>query len=274
MDEADVPLKLLHASIFDMYKVIEPLVCCLKGIWVHSYTITPARLAPDLGSQGHLWSDNDVITSWLRLISTSDPFMHPYYAYTKCLSYWYAVSRVCWCPLYRYTGQVGPRFGDSGSLEEWKWCHNIMFWADIYLRPLHTYILDIYKGVWAIGMLFQGHVSAPLYHYTGQVGPRFRDSGSLLLWKWCHNVMFEVNIHFRPLHTSILGIYKVFEPLVCCLKGMWVHPYTVTLAKLALDLGILGSLEEWQWCHHNVMFGADIYLKPLHKSIVDIYNVF
>ncbi len=36
------------------------------------------------------------------------------------------------------------------------------------------------------------------------------------------------------------------ERLVCCLKGMWVHPYTVTLAKLALDLGILGSLEEWQ----------------------------
>ena len=52
MDEADVPLKLLHASIFDIYKVIEPLVCCLKGIWVHSYTITPARLAPDLGTQG------------------------------------------------------------------------------------------------------------------------------------------------------------------------------------------------------------------------------
>jgi len=99
MDEADVPLKLLHASIFDIYKVIEPLVCCLKGIWVHSYTITPARLAPDLGSQGHLWSDNDAITSWLRLISTSDPFMHPYYAYTKCLSYWYVVSRVCCCTL-------------------------------------------------------------------------------------------------------------------------------------------------------------------------------
>jgi hypothetical protein len=99
MDEADVPLKLLHASILDIYKVIEPLVCCLKGIWVPPYTITPARLAPDLGSQGHLWSDNDVITSWLRLISTSDPFMHPYYAYTKCLSYWYAVSRAYGCTL-------------------------------------------------------------------------------------------------------------------------------------------------------------------------------
>ena len=50
--------------------------------------------------------------------------------------------------------------------------------------------------------------------------------------------MVEANIHLRPLHTSILGLCIVFEPLVCCLKGMWVHPYTVTPAKLALDLGI------------------------------------
>jgi hypothetical protein len=58
--------------------------------------------------------------------------------------------------------------------------------------------------------------------------------------------MVEADIYLRPLHTSILGIYIVFEPLVCCLKGMWVDPYAVALAKLALELGILGSLEEWQ----------------------------
>jgi hypothetical protein len=52
MDEVDVPLKLLHTSILDIYKVIESLVCCLKGTWVHPYTITPARFAPDLGTQG------------------------------------------------------------------------------------------------------------------------------------------------------------------------------------------------------------------------------
>jgi hypothetical protein len=51
MDEADAPLKLLHASILDIYKVIESLVCCLKGTWVHPYTITSTRLAPDLGTQ-------------------------------------------------------------------------------------------------------------------------------------------------------------------------------------------------------------------------------
>jgi hypothetical protein len=50
--------------------------------------------------------------------------------------------------------------------------------------------------------------------------------------------MVEADIHLRPLHTSILDICKVFEPLACCIKGIWLHPDTVTLAKLPPDLGI------------------------------------
>jgi len=62
MVEADIHLSLLHTSILGIYKVFEPLVCCLKGMWVHPYTVTPARFAPDLGIQVHLRSENDVIT--------------------------------------------------------------------------------------------------------------------------------------------------------------------------------------------------------------------
>ncbi len=132
-----------------------------------------------------------------------------------------------------------PEFGNSGSLEEWKWCHNVMVEADIRLRPLHKTIYTRHiQSVWDIGMLSQGHMVAPLYHYTGQVAPRFGDSGSLEEWKWCHNIMVKADIHLRPLHTTILDIYKVFETLVCCLKGIWLHPYTITLAKLPPDLGI------------------------------------
>ncbi len=144
-------------------------------------------------------------------------------------------------PSYLYTGQVAPRFGDSGSLVEWKCCHNIMVEADIHLRPLHTSVF------WVIGMLSQGHMVAPLYHYTCQVAPRFGDSDLFEEWKWCHNVMIEADIHLRPLHTSILGIYNVFEPLVCCLKGIWLHPYTITPAKLAPDLGIQGHMRSWNY---------------------------
>jgi hypothetical protein len=91
-------------------------------------------------------------------------------------------------------------------------------------------------------MLSQGHMVAPLYHYTGQVAPRFADSGSLEEWNRCHNVMFDADIHLKPLHTSILDIYKVFEPLICCLKGIWLHPYTSTPAKLPSDFGSLVHL--------------------------------
>ena len=48
MIEAAILYKLHPTSIFDVYKVSEPLVCCLKGIWVHPHTISPAKLAPDL----------------------------------------------------------------------------------------------------------------------------------------------------------------------------------------------------------------------------------
>jgi hypothetical protein len=61
MVEANIHLRPLHTSIVDMYKVFETLVCCLKGIWVHPYSVTLARLAPDLGTQGHMWSQNDAI---------------------------------------------------------------------------------------------------------------------------------------------------------------------------------------------------------------------
>ncbi len=43
-------------------------------------------------------------------------------------------------------------------------------------------------SVWGIEMLSQGHMSAPLYHYTGQGCPQFwdLDFGSIVEWKWCH----------------------------------------------------------------------------------------
>jgi hypothetical protein len=51
-------------------------------------------------------------------------------------------------------------------------------------------------------------------------------------------VMVEADIHLRLLLTSILVIYNVFEVLFCNIKGILVHPYTITLAKLALYFGL------------------------------------
>jgi hypothetical protein len=78
MFEADIHFRLLHTSILDIYKVFEPLVCCLKGIWVHLYTVTTAKLAPDLEVLSLMNCKKGAITSWLRLITTSDCFPHPH----------------------------------------------------------------------------------------------------------------------------------------------------------------------------------------------------
>ena len=66
---------------------------CAHWYAVHWHTVAtlcsythPTSLGSDFGVLGHLWSQNDVDTSWLRLTATSNCFPHPYYTYTKCLS--------------------------------------------------------------------------------------------------------------------------------------------------------------------------------------------
>ncbi len=251
MFEADMHSGPLHTSILDIYKVFEPLVCSLKGIWVHPYTVTPAKLAPDLGILGCLWSVKMVPLSHSWVWYPPQTATHILISHTQIVCTIGMLSQEnMGAPLYRYTGQVGPRFVKLGSLVKWKRCHYIMSEADIHLRPLHTSIFDLYKGFeLLVHILSKGHMGASLYRYTGQVGPKFGDSGSLVEWKWCHYVVIEADIPLRPLHTSLLCIYKVFEALVCCLKGMWVHPYTITPAKLALELGIQVHL----WSENDVI---------------------
>jgi hypothetical protein len=45
------------------------------GASLYHYT---GQVGTRFGDSGSLWSENDVITSWLRLISPSDHFIHPY----------------------------------------------------------------------------------------------------------------------------------------------------------------------------------------------------
>jgi hypothetical protein len=70
----------------------------IQSVWAHWYAVHwhtvaalhsnthPMSLGSDFGVLGHLWSQNDVNMSWLRLTATSNCFPHPYYTYTKCLS--------------------------------------------------------------------------------------------------------------------------------------------------------------------------------------------
>ncbi len=85
-------------------------------------------------------------------------------------------------------------------------------------------------------------MGAPLYRYTGQVVPSFWILGLLVEWKWCHFIIVEANIHLRLIPTSIQNIYKLFEPVVCCLTDEWVQHYIIIPAMLAPDFEHLGHL--------------------------------
>ncbi len=68
--------------------------------------------------------------------------------------------------------------------------------------------------------------------------------------------MFEADIHLRPLQTSILDIYKVFELLVRCLKGIWLPLYTVTpVAKIGF---------------HKQKKGSDMELAQISKYVLKL----
>ncbi len=93
MFKTDSHLKLLPTFILDIYKVFMHFDMPSIGIQQQLYTVIPTQLVSDFGVLGHLWSQNDVITSCLRLTVTSNCFPHSYLIYTKCWS-----TLIC-CPL-------------------------------------------------------------------------------------------------------------------------------------------------------------------------------
>jgi hypothetical protein len=111
-------------------------------------------------------------------------------------------------------------------------------------------------------------MGAPLFfHHPGW--PQILNFFSFVEGKRFNYIMVKAHINLRLLPTSILDIYKVFEVLVCCLKGIWVHPYIFRPAKLAPDFGLLGP--SWSG---NVMVEDDIHLRLLPTYILDRYKVF
>jgi hypothetical protein len=70
MVDADRHLSLLPTSILDTYNVIKHIDMLSMGIQYHPYTVITTLLGSDFGVLGHLWSQNDVIMSWLRLTAT------------------------------------------------------------------------------------------------------------------------------------------------------------------------------------------------------------
>jgi hypothetical protein len=79
MVEADSHLKLIPTSILHIYKVFEHLDMLSMGIQQQPNTVVLRTLIDlDFGVRVYLWSQHDVIMSWLRLRVTSNCFLHPH----------------------------------------------------------------------------------------------------------------------------------------------------------------------------------------------------
>jgi hypothetical protein len=52
--EEEIHLRLLPTFILvDIHEEFEVMVCCLTGIWGHSFIVPPAKLTQDFGVLGH-----------------------------------------------------------------------------------------------------------------------------------------------------------------------------------------------------------------------------
>ncbi len=78
MVEVDSHLKLLPASILDIYKVFGHIDMLSIGIQYQPFKVITILLGSDFSVLDDLWSQNDVIMSWWRLAATSNCFLHPY----------------------------------------------------------------------------------------------------------------------------------------------------------------------------------------------------
>ena len=140
-----------------MLQECNPSGSIMEWTWCH-YIMVEANIPPQNASHIHIRHIQSVWAHW----------------------HWYAFHRHTVIVLHHYWPIV------DSVLSIWvtwgsNWCHYVMVEVDatILFKLLPKSIVDIFKVFepWAIGMLSQVHMGAPLYHSTCQVGPRFRNSG-------------------------------------------------------------------------------------------------
>ena len=169
-----------------------------------------------------MWSQIDVIMSWLRLTAPSNCFPYPYSTCIMCLS-------TLLCCLYAYNislTQLYPPYFLAQTLGFWVTCGVKMMWLCHgwgWQKPQttsHIHIRHI-QSVWAHWYAVNMHMVAALHSFNHTTWFRFWGSGSHVESTWCHYVMVEADSHLKLLSTSILDIYKVFEHIDMLLMGIW-----------------------------------------------------
>jgi hypothetical protein len=152
----------------------------------------------------HLWSQNDVILSRLRLTATSNCFPHPYWTYTKwfstliCYPWAYSISIT---HLYsHYLGQILGFWVTCGVNMMWL-CHG-WGWQPPQTAS-HIHIRHI-QSDWAHWCAVHWHTVEALHSFTHPTWLRFWGTWSLVESKWCIFVMVDADSHLKLLPISIL----------------------------------------------------------------------
>ncbi len=192
--DADSHLKLLPTYILDIYKVIKHIDMLSMGIQYQPYTVIPTVLGADFGALGHLWSQNDVIMSWLRLTATSNCFPHPYKTFTAYL------STLTYCPL-AYGSSLTQFYSPylAQILGFWVTCGVKMMWLCHgwgWQPPQTAYHIHIrhVQSVWAHWYAVHIHTISALHSYihptSSLLGSDFGVRGHL----WSKNDSFSARL--------------------------------------------------------------------------------
>ncbi len=249
----------------------------IHSVWAHWYAVHRHMVVvlhsciPVLGSDfdvgvlGHLWSQNDVITSWFRLTAISNCCLHPYSTCTQCLSTSICCPLAYSCSLTQFTHSYRLRIWGSGSLVESNWCYYVIDEADSHLKLLPTSILDIYapclSALICCPLAYSYSLTQLHPPYLAQILGFWVTYGVKMMllyhgWGW-QTPLTASPIHIRHIHIVWAHVYTVHRHMVAALHS-YTHPNW-------LRIWGSGSLVESKWCHY-VMVDPDRHLKLLPSS--------
>ncbi len=165
MVEAYSHLKLLLASILNMYKVFEHIDMLSIGVGQQPCTVIhPTWLR--FGGFGSLmelkWCHYVMVEadSYLKLLPACILDIYKVFEHI-----WYAVHRHTVSALHSYPPYLALIWGLWVTYAESTWCHYIMVEADSPLKLLPVSMLTIWS-VWAHWYAVHGHIVAALHSYT------------------------------------------------------------------------------------------------------------
>ncbi len=112
MNSCSFFLLITSSNSIGKYILHAPLTSLVAALDSFNHTV----LGSAFGVLGNLWSQHDVIRSWLRLTATSNYFPHPFQKFTKCLNILICCPQAYSSSLAKLSSLLGSDLGVLGHL--------------------------------------------------------------------------------------------------------------------------------------------------------------